>query len=544
MTEQDFPIAFRKTCEAIAQDCIACGLCEKDCRYLQSFGLPGEQAQKALSGLLNLKQVFSCSLCGLCTTVCPKDIDPAFMFAGLHQQAVREGEGIFKEHKGLIGYEKWGSSQVFSWYGLPAGCETVFFPGCALPGTRPDRVLQLMDVLRKQIPDLGIVLDCCTKSSHDLGRMEYFFNTFEQMKKTLLQQGIRRVLVACPSCYKIFARYGEGLKVQTIYEILAGIELPRADITGEVTVHDPCSIREQLAVHVAVRKLLAATGLEVTEMKHHGTSTVCCGEGGAVHYLNRGFAENWSAIRAREANGRRIITYCAGCTHFLSQHMPTNHVLDLLFDGKATINDKVLIARSPFTWLNRLQLKRRLKKKLFPQCTGRRGTNGEILLQQSGELHGQNNQLNRKRQRKAEKMYQRYRRVFFPVAEIEPEEALELQSEGRVVFVDVRDPDEQAISMLPGALSQEEFLAVPLPVEDAIIVCYCTIGYRSGLFVREHGGERQNMRNLCGGLLLWLHAGGLMERDGKVIRQAHVYGSKWALQPIGYLPVFKADQKV
>jgi len=328
---------------------VSCGLCSKECRYLQTFGLPIEQAKEALSQRLNLRQLFSCSLCGLCTAVCPLDIDPAAVFTSLRREAVSRNLGTFKKHNPLTGYEKWGGSGTFSWYGLPKGCETIFFPGCAFPGTRSQRGLQVVEVLRQDIPTLGVVLDCCTKPSHDLGRIDYFSRSFDQLRKRLEQSGVRKVLVACPSCFRMFDQYGGDLQVQDIYEVLAEHDFGSGDLHDEVTIHDPCGVRNQPQVHESIRKLLSRTGLSIIEMKHQGTKTVCCGEGGAVGYLNTEFADNWSNIRAEEAAGKRIITYCAGCTHFLDRLTPTSHILDLLFEGKKTMLGSVRVARSPFT---------------------------------------------------------------------------------------------------------------------------------------------------------------------------------------------------
>ena len=146
--------------------------------------------------------------------------------------------------------------------------------------------------------------------------------------------------------------------------------------------------------------------------------------------------------------------------------------------------------------------------------------------------------INRKRRRKAEKMYARYRWSFRGIQEIKAKEAVRLQSQNRVVFVDVRDPAERAVSMLPGALTEAEYLKAPQRFREKIVLCYCTIGYRSGLFVKKYGPKYPNLYNLSGGFILWLHAGGTMEKDGSGTLQVHVYGRKWALQPEGYFPVY------
>ena len=64
--------------------------------------------------------------------------------------------------------------------------------------------LKLYEYLNKTIPGLGIVLDCCTKPSHDLGREGYFNSMFQEMKDFLVQNGVGGEMVACPNCFKIF----------------------------------------------------------------------------------------------------------------------------------------------------------------------------------------------------------------------------------------------------------------------------------------------------------------------------------------------------
>lgn len=356
-----------------AEGCVECGLCQKDCLFLQKYGSPKQIAEKRSLNTEDLRTSFECSLCWLCTAVCPKDIDPAAMFGAMRNLAQVKGQASFDKHGTILRYESWGASSLISWYGLPDGCETVFFPGCALAGSRSERVLDLYNHLKKTIPSLGIVLDCCTKPSHDLGRKEFFFKMFGSLRDSLAAQGVKEILVACPSCYRVWKDYGNPVKVKTIYEQLADMK-PARTVTSpmEVTVHDPCSTRYDSAVHKAVRKMVKAMGLSLREMKHHSNKTVCCGEGGAACYIVPEYAVNWTDIRAKEAEGSYMVTYCAGCTHFLGRSTRVGHIVDLFFEPEKTLAGKESISRSPWTWLKRLLLKHRLKSVVGAKVTGKR----------------------------------------------------------------------------------------------------------------------------------------------------------------------------
>jgi uncharacterized membrane protein YdjX (TVP38/TMEM64 family) len=284
----------------------------------------------------------------------------------------------YPEHAALLAYEKRGTSRRFTYYALPANCDTVFFPGCALAGTRSQTTLRIYDHLKQYIPSLGIVLDCCLKISHDLGRADYFQAMFREMKDYLVRSGMKKVIVACPNCHRIFSAYGEELKVGTVYEIMDEHPLPVQEaVAGVVTIHDPCPLRFSHAVHASVRSLVAKQGLAIEEMPHHGESTVCCGEGGFVAGLSPDLAAQWKKIRKDEAAGRRMITYCAGCTNHLDGITPTSHIVDLLWEPQATVAGKVAFTKAPFSYLNRLKLKRTFKQRITAPITRERTFTGD-----------------------------------------------------------------------------------------------------------------------------------------------------------------------
>ena len=358
----------------IAEECINCGICVQECAFLQEYGSPQELASRWLAGKEKNREKlsFECSLCGLCCGVCPKDLDPSAMFLSMRRKLVSQGDGNFRQHKTIRAYEKRGSSALFSWYYLPDNCHTVFFPGCALPGSRPHTLSRLFQHLQELLPDVGIVFDCCTKPSHDLGDSSHFQKMFTELCEILINHSVTKILVACPSCYRIFQEYGAGLAVKTVYEEFVESGRFAGAIGVKVTVHDPCSVRFSEKVQQSTRTLLQQQGVTIREMEHNRRTSYCCGEGGSAGFLRSELAESWTAKRGVEAGEDVIVSYCAGCTHFIGRKVKTYHLLDLLLSPQAVLEGKTKVSKAPFTYWNRYRLKQRLQKELPAATCGTR----------------------------------------------------------------------------------------------------------------------------------------------------------------------------
>jgi len=144
------------------------------------------------------------------------------------------------------------------------------------------------------------------------------------------------------------------------------------------------------------------------------------------------------------------------------------------------------------------------------------------------------------RHQKIESMYSDYKKRSFPgVIDVEPRLAMDLAKRGSVVFVDVRTPEEQRVSMIPGAVTDAHFVENVEKYKDDIIIGYCTISYRSGKLARKLREERGiTMYNLRGGLLAWTHDGGKVVDQKGETKRIHVYGRKWNLSPTGFQAVW------
>jgi Fe-S oxidoreductase len=358
---------------ATSTNCVQCQVCVNECQFLQLHGDPKTLADNYIPTDKHCLQIpFECSLCELCTAVCPHGVEPPKLFLEMRRESFERGQNNLPQHRGLRNYEKKGTSKRFSWYALPEDCDTIFFPGCALAGSRSEITLKVFEQLQCSIPNIGIVLDCCTKPSHDLGDENYFHAMFGEMKGYLQVQGIKTVLLACPNCDKVFKTYAAEFNIQTVYEILANMEALSSQKSGGTTValHDPCTARFNSPAQNSVRDLLKNRGITIADQLHSREKTFCCGEGGAVNCFKQERANTWSKKRLAESANHPLISYCVGCTQIFGKHTKTNHILDLLFNESER---KSPVASAPLTYFKRLKLKKDLQQN-FPAAATRERT--------------------------------------------------------------------------------------------------------------------------------------------------------------------------
>ena len=353
--------------EMLVDGCTDCGACIKQCSFLQRHGSPAAiQLQHRDDPELG-KIAFSCSLCGLCNVICPAELSLDRYFLAMRRHYVDSHPQQLKKYGGLRFYETLGTSKWFSHYALPDQCREVFFPGCALSGSRPHLTWELYQHMRCDSPSLGLVLDCCSKPSHDLGDQQRFERKLFPLIDFLDRHGIRQVITACPNCHQVFKRYAPQLRCRSVYEVLNQGQLPeQPQRQGTVTIHDPCVSRMESDIHASVRNLIDKVGLDCQEMKNSRRTALCCGEGGSVMAEDRELALSWRERRAEQAAERQIISYCAGCVDFLRPVASTSHVLDLVFDPHNDLGPEQQSPGSLKRYRNRLQLKKRARKQI--QC--------------------------------------------------------------------------------------------------------------------------------------------------------------------------------
>lgn len=125
---------------------------------------------------------------------------------------------------------------------------------------------------------------------------------------------------------------------------------------------------------------------------------------------------------------------------------------------------------------------------------------------------------------------------FPDVRWVEPETLLRWMGDSganELVLLDVRNPEEQALSHLRGArvldAGSPNIGALSIP-KDAKVVVYCSIGYRSAAIIEdlERAGV-QHVYNLEGGLFDWANEDRPIYRGEERVEEVHPFNRLWGM---------------
>ncbi len=347
-------------------DCV-CGLCTAECEFLAKHcDVPRQLAAKVHDGPApHLDMVYSCNLCGLCREVCPVDLDTGELLLEARRNAVRAGIGPLDRHRKELRFYRLGVSKSFSLAACEPGRRTakkLFFTGCSLPASSPHNTARVYQELRRLSPGIGVLMHCCGAPAEALGMEEDARSARREVERMATGLGADELIVACPNCQRMFDRPDFGLRVRSVWQLLAEAWSPEVERHGlDVSVHDPCVARYDTATQTAVRKLIADTGAGTVELEASGAATRCCGLGGRISGVDPELARAVARRRTTEST-HPIITYCTRCRSALygGGGAPV-HLLELLF----TDDLDVALARKPFgavrRYANRLLAKRSLR---------------------------------------------------------------------------------------------------------------------------------------------------------------------------------------
>jgi heterodisulfide reductase subunit D len=324
-------------------------------------------AQRVFHGLdpitAELKEViYACTNCLMCQELCgvrddgygPWDITVAM------REEITEKEGPLDAHRAL--YD--GLTQHDHPWALPkaqrgawaeelgvkklgeSGATTLLFAGCsadrASGRSGPMALARLMQRAGEDFAILGSDEKCCGLYAFDLGFRREYERLQEANLATIRNARIKKVVVACGSCQRIWREYAKTSEIEVVHGVEYVDQLNRAgrlkfstSLNKKVTYHDSCHLGRGCGIYDAPRNILRAIpGIQLVEMARNQRWAWCCGGGGGVPEADPELAQ-WSATdrmrEAKETGAELVLTSSALCQRsFADLNQPALPVQDLL----------------------------------------------------------------------------------------------------------------------------------------------------------------------------------------------------------------------
>lgn len=339
-----------ETAAAEARRCIQCDCsrCIRACAYIESFkGFPGRYAREIYNNNAIVmgerkanRLINSCTLCGLCETVCPNDFSMADLCLGARQHMVRAGKMPVPAHEFALQEMAFAAGDGCFLARHEPGADRsdrIFFPGCQLQGSAPGQAARVYAFLRRCLPGrTGLVTGCCGAPAWWAGQEELFRDNLTRLTAFWEASGKPRIITACTACTRMLEQGIRDIRTTSLYQILWEVreQLPEPDrdarqAPGQVSIIDPCTARDDRMVQQAVRNLAASAGLALEELPASGQHADCCGFGGLVFNANPPLAKEIARRRAGQSTGN-CLAYCAMCRDRLANRgKSAAHLLDL-----------------------------------------------------------------------------------------------------------------------------------------------------------------------------------------------------------------------
>jgi len=364
-------------------DC-QCLECVKACKYLERYkAYPKVYVRQIYNNEAIVKGhhqantfINSCMLCDLCTAVCPEDFPMAEICLGSRRGMVRRDKMPPSAHWFALEDMRFSNSNKCALIRHEPGAKAsrwLFYPGCQLAGSDPDKVQRAHAHLRETLDGgVGLALGCCGAPAWWAGREDLYRQTMDEFKKAWRELGEPAIVTACTTCLAMFRRDLPQAESLSLWQVLDQYGLPRTSggfDPGDLVINDPCTARELPEVRKSARNLAARAGIKTLEFdKYGGELAKCCGFGGLTFNADQDMGRALADDRAADHAGD-YLAYCAMCRDRLAKSgKRVMHLLDVLFPDQG---DPCLRKDPGFSERreNRFRLKQTLLQELWKEKT-------------------------------------------------------------------------------------------------------------------------------------------------------------------------------
>lgn len=343
-----------------AAPCYQCGTCTAICPWglvrgeTLSIHTLIRQAQLGATGQDG--ELWLCTTCAQCEALCPRGVDITKVLRELRYLAW-ERRHTPTGLPSVLWSIYWNNnpwsqppSRRAAWAeGLdlepfdPQRHAILFYAGCnaSYDGRAARSARALVTLLKAagvRFGYLGEEEPCCGMEALDLGHRPYFAELADRAAQLFSEKGVTRLVTLDPHCYHAFRDHyhlRDGFTPLHASQFLAQlVEEERlafaTPFEHKVTFHDPCYLARYHGETRAPRQVLQAIpGLELVEMQHRETDTLCCGGGGGRMWMDTEPGERLADLRVQEAlaTGAQVLaTACSFCIACLEDSLKTMNV--------------------------------------------------------------------------------------------------------------------------------------------------------------------------------------------------------------------------
>lgn len=373
--------------------CLTCGQCISRCFLIDGYPEvnPRKIIRQATLGMDDLAAesefIWACTLCGRCTTDCPKDLQMDVIVRNIRALACRRGlgparimEGIEKaleignnsgmEPEEFVDTAQWLAEELEDEFEDEEGLEVPFDKENAeiLYIPNPREYTSNPGMFQTYLKFFHLTQADWTLSSKvfDITNWAYYVGNHDAavtLVRNIVQETRRlgaKILLSteCGHGFKILRQDAErwlgeplGFQVMGVIELAyqywreGRLALGADAIEGPVTYHDPCNVGRKMGIFDEPRELIAAVCSNFVEMWPNRKYSLCCGGGGSVgQNADMGTKRLEHARRKRDQimnTGAKILATC--CQNCLSQltdlrdryemPMEVKSVIELLVDA-------------------------------------------------------------------------------------------------------------------------------------------------------------------------------------------------------------------
>lgn len=294
------------------------------------------------------RDLYYCSLCGRCETVCPFSIRTHELWealrsiafdADLHMEPLRVLDANLAEKRNPYGADPdlrslWVENTDLREPPVKKRADTVYFVGCttALRTQCQDIAAATSAILSRAGEDWTILGDdewCCGSPSLMIGDVKEAAELAKHNTGLIESVGAKRVVTGCPACYRTLRfRYPRLLGRRPRFDVVhtlgllhdylwrSGRILVTERFQEAVAYHDPCELGRLSGILREPREVLAVVAERPVELPESGLNSRCCGGGGLLQAVDADLRMKIARHRvgqAQEAGAKVLTSACPSC---------------------------------------------------------------------------------------------------------------------------------------------------------------------------------------------------------------------------------------